>query len=180
MFFIMSESAQLAPAREGNWDDFVHHIEQDIIDMLRDDELCMSSTTTRAQFYHACRVLREDRSPAVPYALIGRILGIERSAVKSHFQKGADHLDKVSPNGRPSIFSNEEHEDLIRTIKEAYQMPRPMSIGEISYYTETRFQKSIERLHAYFTDGQAHSAHGIDRGGWICIETGDYHPQKNC
>jgi hypothetical protein len=39
MFFIMPESAQLAPAREVNWDDLVHHIEKDIIDMLRGDEL---------------------------------------------------------------------------------------------------------------------------------------------
>jgi hypothetical protein len=142
---MMSESAQLPPAREVNWDDLVHHIEQDIIDMLRGDELSMNSTTTRAQCYHACHILRVDRSPAVPYAMIGRILWIDRSAVKRHFQKGADHWDKASPNGRPSIFSDEEHEDLIRTITEAYQMRRPMSIGEISYDIETQFQKSIER-----------------------------------
>jgi transposase len=77
--------------------------------------------------------------------MIGRILGIDRSAVKLHFQKGTDHLDKASPNGRPSILSDEEHEDFIRTITEAYQMRWPMSVGEISYYIETRFQKSIER-----------------------------------
>jgi transposase len=113
--------------------------------MLRGEELFISSTTTRPQCCHACRVLRVERSAAVPYAIIGRIRGIDRSAVKRHFQKGADHLDKASASGRPSILSDEEHEHLIRTITEAYRMRRPMSIGEISYYIETRFQKSIER-----------------------------------
>jgi hypothetical protein len=77
--------------------------------------------------------------------MIGRILGIDRSAVKRHFQKDAGHWDEASQNGRLSILSDEEHEDRIRTITEAYQMRRPMSIGEFSYHIETRFQKSIER-----------------------------------
>jgi hypothetical protein len=90
--------------------------------------------------------------------------GIERSEVKRHFQKGADHLDKALPNGRPSILSDEEHEDLIRTISEAYQMRRPMSIGEIRYYIETRFQKSIERntlWHMLCRDTRIKSSRGV-------------------
>jgi hypothetical protein len=131
MFFIMFESAQLAPAREVNWDDLVHHIEQDIIDMPRGDELFMNSTTTRGSCSHAYRVLRVGRSPAGPYAMIGRIFGIDRSAVRRHFQKGTDRLNKVSPNERPLILSDE---DLIKTITKADQMRRPRLIGEISYY----------------------------------------------
>jgi hypothetical protein len=33
--------------------------------------------------------------------------------VNRHFKKGADHMDDTWPNGRPSILSEDEHEDLI-------------------------------------------------------------------
>jgi hypothetical protein len=77
--------------------------------------------------------------------MIGRILGIHRNVAKRHFKKGGDDLDDAWPNGRPSILSEDEHEDLIRKILEPYEMRRPMSIGEVHYYIESRYQKSIDR-----------------------------------
>jgi hypothetical protein len=38
MFFMMSESTDLTPAREVHCDDLVHRIEQNIIETLRGDD----------------------------------------------------------------------------------------------------------------------------------------------
>jgi hypothetical protein len=139
----MDSSAGLVAARVVEWDALAQRIGLDIIEALRADENFTNATTTRAQCYDACRILRVGKTPAVPDALIGRILGIDRGVVKRHFKKGTDHLNEDVRNGRPPILSNEQREDPIGAIMRAYEARQPMSLGEISYYVRMHFQLFI-------------------------------------
>jgi hypothetical protein len=92
----MDSSPGLAAARVVELDALAQRIGLDIIEALRVDESFTNATTTRASCYHACRILRVGKTPAVPEALISRILGIDRGVVKRHFKK-----DRSSERGCP-------------------------------------------------------------------------------
>jgi hypothetical protein len=160
----MAEEAALAPARHVNWEDLLSRLTVDIVEGLRADETFMNAQTAREQCYHACRILRLERVPAIPYSMIGRILDLDKGTVQRHFRKAIAHMADLPQNGRPPIISHEEQEQLITAIQEAYDARRPMTIGEVHYYIETRFHKSIDRntlMHMLRREPRLRSCHGI-------------------
>jgi hypothetical protein len=80
--FIPDQSNMLPPARLIDWDAFGKHMEADIIQTLTMDRSFINSGNEQDQCFHACRLLRMDCMPAVPYSMIGRILGIDKGLVR--------------------------------------------------------------------------------------------------
>jgi hypothetical protein len=121
----LDDPNQLDAARDVHWDDLALRIAGDTLTALRADEAFMNSATARAQCYHACRILRSDTPPSFPSALISRILGIDRGAVKRHFKKGLSDPGDTPRNGRPSILGTEQRRELGDAIHQRYAARRP-------------------------------------------------------
>jgi hypothetical protein len=49
---------------------------------LTADEIIMSSKTLRQPCPYACRILRQNHTPVVPYSVIGSLLDVAKSAVR--------------------------------------------------------------------------------------------------
>jgi hypothetical protein len=141
----MCQSTELAAARAISWETIADQVSSDIITTLQTDEAFMTAKTTRDQCYQACRSLRVNRHPVVPSALIGRILGIDRSLVKRHFQKILDHPNGIPPNGRPSILTLQQKEELIAAILDGYVHHRPLTIEQVKHFIEKQFHLSLDR-----------------------------------
>jgi hypothetical protein len=160
----MSDWFALAPASELGWSSLLIYIAVNIAEALRADERFVNGMTARAQYYHGCRMFRLERSPAVPYAMIGRILQVDRGTGKRHFRKDADHGDAEFLIGRPSVLSVSEHEELVHAIIARYEDRRPMSIGEVHFFLEDRFKKFIDRntlWHLLRRDARIKTCRGI-------------------
>jgi hypothetical protein len=59
----MHDPTQLRGPRGLDWEELAISITDDVLTVLRADEAFMSSTTTRAQCCHACRILRSNTPP---------------------------------------------------------------------------------------------------------------------
>jgi hypothetical protein len=106
----------LAPARHVDWDAVGHEVENDIIQALNTDNDFTSSENEQSQCFYACRILRIERTLTVPYFLIGRVLTIDKGIVSRHFKWGLAHPDSPGANGRPSLLSYQQLDQLIEAL----------------------------------------------------------------
>jgi transposase len=104
----------------------------------------MNAETLRESCWHTCQALRENHTPAVPYSLIGRILGIDRGTVKYHSKRCEGLGATLRRNGRPSILSGEHRKDLVRQIKEAYHHDILWTIAEILQFCQERAAEALD------------------------------------
>jgi hypothetical protein len=56
-----------------------------------------------------------ERTLAVPYSLIGRVLTIHKGIMRRHFKWGLAHPDSPGANGQPLLLSYEQLDQLIET-----------------------------------------------------------------
>jgi hypothetical protein len=75
-----------APARHVDWEAVGYEPENDIIQALTADNDFTSSGNERSHCFHACRILRMERTLAAPHSLIGRVLTIDKGTVRRHFK----------------------------------------------------------------------------------------------
>jgi hypothetical protein len=75
----------LGPARLIDWDAVDKHVEANITQTLTMNFSFINSENERDQCFHACRLLRIERMPSVPYSTIGRILEIDKGLIRRQF-----------------------------------------------------------------------------------------------
>jgi hypothetical protein len=129
-----------APARLIDWDAVGKHVEANIIQTLTIDFSFINSENERDQCFHASRLLRMECMPAVPYAMIGPILAIDKGLVRRQFKWVIVHPNGPSPNGRPSILLQEQRDQLIEAISQAYATGMPGTIADVNVYIEEHFR----------------------------------------
>jgi hypothetical protein len=101
--FLFDEHIMLAPARHVDWDAVGHELENGTIQALTADNDFTSSENEQSQCFDACRILRMERTLAIPYSLIGRVLTIDKNIVRRHFRRGLTDFDGPVANRRPSL-----------------------------------------------------------------------------
>jgi hypothetical protein len=127
-FFILDQRNMLGPTRLIDWDTVGKHVEGDIIETLTMDLSFINFENERNQCFHACCLLRMECMPAVPCSMIGPILGIDKGLVRRQFKWVIAHPNGPLPNGRPSILSQEQRNQLIETISQADAARVPWTI----------------------------------------------------
>jgi hypothetical protein len=137
-------STRLAPANDIDWAALSRGVELSILEALQTDEMFTTSTNLRLQCYHACRILRLEHQPCIPYSLIGRILGTDKKTVKRHFQKHSKRPNGAS-NGRPPILTPLQMDELFESVADAYRNSKPWTIAQLRLYIERVFQISLEK-----------------------------------
>lgn len=135
----------LAPAREIDWDVVVRTLEESIVDALRNDEAFTQSTDLRSQCFHACRILRVNRLPCVPYSLIGRILGVNKGTIQRHFKQCARHADAPPANGRPPLLNPAEQAAVCDFVADAYRRRSPCVLAELKAHIVSTFHVVLEK-----------------------------------
>jgi hypothetical protein len=104
-----------------------------------------SSTTVREQCYWACELfagLCNDRS-RVPFASIGRILGVNRALVSRNWNLFRKQGNENRKAGRPCILTDDEHNDIVDEILDAFDRNRPLTVHEVCRIIEERCGKVI-------------------------------------
>jgi hypothetical protein len=137
-------STQLAPPKDVDWVALGHTIERSIIEALQSDEGFTSSPNLRLQCFHACRILRLNRRPCVPYSLIGRVLGADKKTVKRHFKQHSK-FPNGARNGRPPILTSAQMDELFEFIAEGYRQRSPWTIRQVKEFIARTFHVSLEK-----------------------------------
>jgi hypothetical protein len=109
---------------------------------LAADELFGSCLSSGQKCIHACRVLREECKPEVPYSIIGQVLGLNRGTVYDHWKKFK--RQRIShPRGRPSILTAEQLTTLINFLMSSFQKNEPVTITEARRFVKDQFDIDI-------------------------------------
>jgi hypothetical protein len=145
LVFIPDQRNVPAPACLIDWDAVGKHVEADIIQTLTMDLSFIDFENERDQCFHACRLLRMECMPAVPSSIIGRILAIDKGLVKRQFKWVIAHPNRPSPNGRPSIRSQEQRNQFIEAISHAYATRVPWTIADVNAYIEEHFRVHLAK-----------------------------------
>jgi hypothetical protein len=90
--------------------------EAELIARLSGDDAFSRSQSSREQCFHACRVLRVDHVPPVPFAVIGRLLQVDKGTVRNHWQTFKIQNNLTRQAGRPSLLTPEELDEIINNI----------------------------------------------------------------
>jgi hypothetical protein len=117
----------------------IARMEEQFIEDLQEDELFMNSTSFREQIGHACRILRVERTPAVPFSLIGRLFGVSKGAVEVHYKKWKLLGSVPGSPGRVPILSHELLNDVIEVILRRSRERRPMRLVDVKRYVMNRW-----------------------------------------
>jgi transposase len=105
--------------------------------------------------------------PPVPFALIGKVFGVNRGTVRNHAKRDASELNAVKCPGRPSTLTQEEVDRLVSIILDFFSRRRPLTLAEIRSLVIQQFEKPItaDTLHHLLRrDGRLKTctAHPID------------------
>jgi hypothetical protein len=106
-------------------------VEASIIESLQHDNQFRSAPDLRSQCIHACRLLRDERRPATPYSLIGRILNANKGTVKRYYKQYLRHPESPRPNGRPPILNPAEQGQIVDIVAAAYRRRSPCTVSEL-------------------------------------------------
>jgi hypothetical protein len=71
----------------------------EIASALLTDDAFSSSTSIREHCLHVCRILRNQSDP-VPFSVIGKLFGIDKGAVRPHWQRYKEHRDLLCNHPR--------------------------------------------------------------------------------
>jgi hypothetical protein len=141
----MSKSSDLVPAHPVPWDEVRTSADADIFLRLSGSPEFIGAATLREQSDHACELLREKHQPVVPDSTIGRILGIDKSAVRYHARRYLSHSDEAGLHGRPPVIDAAKSDELFARINEAYAKGAPWTVGEISRYVRKRWNLTVDK-----------------------------------
>jgi hypothetical protein len=107
------------------------------------DEDFLASTSVIEQYYHACRILRDERPDPTPYSVIGALFAVNKGTIRKQVQKFKDGMQLSAVIGRPSIFAEDQLEHVKRKIIEQYDAKCPMSIAGIGKFISSEFGLNI-------------------------------------
>jgi hypothetical protein len=135
----MSSSARVLP------DEFESATLAEILTVLRRDEQFLSARTFREQCSHACRILRTEHDPPVPFKLIGQLFNVDGGTVYNHWRNYKSRLNEVGMAGRPAALSREELDRVVEMILRAFHERRPLTLPEIDASIRANFNKVLLR-----------------------------------
>jgi hypothetical protein len=108
-----------------------------------------SSTTVREQCYWACELTAQlfaetgDIRSKMPFASIGRILGVNRGHVSMNWNLFKKQGNDNKKPGRPCVLTHEEHEIIVNEILGAFHRHRPLTLHEVCRIIEDQFGKDV-------------------------------------
>jgi hypothetical protein len=117
--------------------------EAELIACLSGDDAFSQSQSFREQCFHACRILRMNHIPPVPFAVIGRLLQVDKGTVRNHWQTFKAQENLIRQQGRPSLLTQEELDETVAIIIDAHYERRPLSGPEIRDLIHRKFGKSL-------------------------------------
>jgi hypothetical protein len=115
----------------------------DVIQFLLNNAEFRASTTNRERCYHACRLLRDETVPPVPYSVLGKALGLNRGTVVKHHAKYVMKGSAMGHSGRPSILSDIEYEEVIAKILCCHEERCPMTVFQVCEMIRDRWGKNM-------------------------------------
>jgi hypothetical protein len=104
-----------------------------------------NSQSFREEIGHACRILRDSRNPPLSYAMIGKLFGISKGAVRDHEQEWKAHAATIGLIGRPPILSPDRLDNVTEYIKHNYAQHRPVTLTELQSFILSQYQIQITR-----------------------------------
>jgi hypothetical protein len=160
----MAAAILLVPSYVIDWEAISSFADEEIIHALQTSESFTDAQMFQHQICEACCILHIENLPAVPYSMIGRLFGIAKTTVRYHYKQYTDHESIPRLNGRPSILSPAEHEDLIRKIVDGYTEREPWTMAEILKQIQSVSRKMMDRNSVRYMldrDPRVKSCHGI-------------------
>jgi hypothetical protein len=139
----MNPHAQLRAPLQIDWEPLATAIRGDVLMAFQNGAAFMSAMTARGQCDHTCRILREGRTPAVPFSMIRRIFAMNQGTVKRHYRRYLEERQTPSHNGRPSILNEEQHAQLVAEIERVYACERPLMTGGIQEFIRNQFHRTL-------------------------------------
>jgi hypothetical protein len=118
--FILASATQCALASEIDWDAIGLFAEEDIVQCLRGSAEFASAINLREQYFHACKILHFQHCPAVPFLIIGRFFNVRKATIHWHYRQYFDQMTEHCTNRRSANRSQEERDDFVQRITEAY------------------------------------------------------------
>jgi hypothetical protein len=115
----------------------------DLVEQLVMNELFLSSTSFREQFYHACRVLHHGRQPPVLFEMIARSFAVDRGTIRNHSKKYQSALNLRGTPGRPPILTPTEIDDIIGIIFHYFRERRLLTLREARSIVARKFNRPI-------------------------------------
>jgi hypothetical protein len=114
-----------------------------LLELLLSDASFQASTSFREQCYHACRILRAEQDPPVPFSLIGKVFQVDKGTVRKHARKYADDLDAIGSPGRPPLFTPEQIDEIVKTILYFFEQRKPLTLTDIRSFAIGRFARPV-------------------------------------
>lgn len=122
---------------------------------LRADDTFMASSCVREQCAHACRILRENHNPVVPYSVIGRLLQVHRGQVQKEWKAWKDHENNLLSPGRPVVLDANKAQELIEWVETLWNQHQPPTQKQTRLFiaerwriwiAKTTLQRTIQRI----------------------------------
>jgi hypothetical protein len=142
--FIMISRPERASARLMDWDEIRTFADADIVETLRSSPDFTSATDLRHQYYYAYVLLHIEHRPVVPLSLIGRLFNVSKGTIRWHYKTYLAQAERQRSNGRPSILSAEERDDLIGCIAAGYANNRAWTMRDIVGHISDRYGKKMD------------------------------------
>jgi transposase len=110
---------------------------------LSQDGDYLRSTSFREQIGHACRILRIEMAPPVPYSLIGKLYGVSKGTIQIHNRNWKESGVVIGNPGRMPHLSSNQMQHLIATIIRCHAERKPMRATDIKQYVMSEWGKHI-------------------------------------
>jgi hypothetical protein len=140
----MAYPSRCAPAREIDWDAARRFAEEEIIQVLRSSEEFAAAANLHEQYFQAYDLLHVRHRPAVPLSLIGRLFNVSKATIRWHYRHFLDQQAQHHLNGRPSLLTLDEHEDLVQQIMDGCHALHPWTMVEIVRHIADRYGKTLD------------------------------------
>jgi hypothetical protein len=142
--FIMADLCSLGQAHGINWEMLKIQAMFDIESCLRASPEFMEASTIREQCHHACRLLRDEHVPVVPYSVIRRLLQMNKGDIIFHCKQYKALGEMAGRNGRPPLLSTDQHEAIVAYLTDAYERGIPCTLHDISRFIEAEFHVALD------------------------------------
>jgi hypothetical protein len=103
------------------------------------DEQFKASGSFQEQCFHACRVLRKQYQPVVPYSLIGKLFHLDKGTIRKEWKRFLKAADNVASGGRPPILTAPQVQTIVEQIHMVYEQKNPLVIKDICNFTSGLF-----------------------------------------
>jgi hypothetical protein len=128
-----------------DWENIYYFASEDTIQTLQSSKEFSPLTNRREQYVR----MDIQHHPVVPVSMIGRLFGVRRDTIQWHYKTDVAKATTHHANGRPSILTREEHNDLITLIAEAQANNHVLMTDDVGAYF-ARLAETIEGLPADF------------------------------